>query len=87
MSFDHSGKTKTINRVSDKTTSRCVMMSALLEIIMKNKLITACVLASATLFASGACAAEQVRVALLVKALGIGFLKQRTAVQKKPRKS
>ncbi|MCW4631131.1 MULTISPECIES: hypothetical protein [Marinomonas] len=40
---------------------------------MKNKLITACVLASATLFASGAYAAEQVRVALLVKALGIGF--------------
>ena len=40
---------------------------------MKNKLITACVLASATLFASGSYAAEQVRVALLVKALGIGF--------------
>jgi len=40
---------------------------------MKNKFITACVLASATLFASGAYAADEVRVALLVKALGIGF--------------
>jgi len=49
------------------------MMSALLEIIMKSKFITACVLASATLFASGVYAADQVRVALLVKAMGIGF--------------
>lgn len=40
---------------------------------MNNKLITACVLAFTTLFASSTYAADEVRIAILVKALGIGF--------------
>lgn len=40
---------------------------------MKNKLITASVLVFTTLFAANVFAADQVRIALLVKALGIGF--------------
>lgn len=40
---------------------------------MKNKLIKAFALTATTIFATGAIAADEVRVALLVKALGIGF--------------